>query len=202
MKTYFNKLILVTAFLFLTIVFGCANQDDPMPALHNPVSIGDSLLASFSVTDSDGNPRTTFKEGENLRFSFIIQNQSNNAVSFLPWDFPLVNKDFFLLKKLDPQENLYQIFGRPFNTVTSTYDLTNQPIPAKTTLFYEIPWQVQLNVTYEMPVYKPQKSDRLRRFYVQTKQVTSPLTKGSYQSSFELNFSGRVVPFSVSFTVE
>lgn len=192
----------VLGLLFALFANGCGSQDDPQPALRNGITITDSLQASFEVLDMDGNPQASFKEGQNFQLSFRIQNRGNTPVYIEPWVFPTTKREFFAVTKLNTEENSPQFIGKPFDAVGGAYDLTAQIIPAKTVITYQIPWQTQLAKPYEMPVYDPQVPDRLQRFYSRQKEPVQVLTKGSYQSSFTLDITGRQITFSVAFTIE
>lgn len=188
--------------LLIFLATGCGNQNNLQPASHSSIQVTDSLKASFEILDSDGKYRTSLKEGEPFTLSFNLQNIGGKSISIGPWTFPITQKNFFAVIKNVPGENATQFIGKPFDAVGSSYDLTSQVVPAKTTIIYQIPWQTQLDKAYEMPIYNPQVENRLRRVYSRTQQQIPTLTKGSYQSSFTLSIEGKQMTFNAAFTIE
>lgn len=113
--------------LIATATGGCS--DDSISEL--PINF------KFRLLDETGNPSTTFKEGENFVFSFLIINKSNQVLNLRQ---SIDQSDFFKVYRLNPEGNSAKIaVGKPYINMFCEYKLGIQ-IAQKDTLKFEIPW--------------------------------------------------------------
>ena len=77
----------------------------------------DSIEFEFRLLNDQGQPATTFKEGEKIIFSFLITNSSIINIAWYNWCKVYSDKDLYAVFKLvtdDKGEDHYSFIGLPF----------------------------------------------------------------------------------------
>ncbi len=136
--------------LLLSVAVGC-QPTDPEPRLRNAVRITDQLYASFAVLDMNGQPRTSFRQGENFQLSFKFRNVSDDTLYTsrvsppLSGLFFLDNRNFFSVLKRTGSGQADQIMGRPISKGFGDFITPGGiVILPKTTFTYQVPWQTNV----------------------------------------------------------
>lgn len=202
--------------LVVAVLLNSCREKDPEPRLRNAIRITDQLYASFEVLDMDGQPRTSFREGEDFQLSFKLRNVSSDTLDTGPaFSIPSLsrlfyvdNRNFFsVVKKVEDGSG--QIMGRPIDApaMSGSFSPGGVIILPKTTVTYQVGWKTQINALYPMPVYDPVPGTEnrwyLQRFAVRTglENKIESLPKGAYYSSFIIDIFYKRVQFRVDFTI-
>ncbi len=157
------KNLLVTS-LILSI---CSNCNDD---LNNDISPVKFILRTLNI---EGFPSTDFKEGENIVFSFLIINNSNNQITY----FQSINQeDFLKVTKINIQSGEKPVerfvIGKPFKTMFCNY-INGIIINVYDTLKLEIPWITDSSINYP---------------HFCLLEDNKPLEIGNYETSFTSSF--------------
>src|SRR5690606_22792500 len=203
MKNTFKMafLLLITAFCTL----GCTQDTSLLDqAPDNPAidvkTYGD-LEFVYQVTDMEGNPQSTFREGENLMFSFVVKNRSDeDKPVFNRWWFPNAIDDFFALYRTNSKDKI--LIGKSFKIGGNTYDGFGQGVPAQSEIEYRIPWLTQKDTYYIMPIHRPERDIFNKRGYVAAEPLPEPLLQGEYYSGFTFELQDEEISFSITFLIK
>lgn len=175
-------------------------QDQNTPAMD--VKTYENLEFIYQVTDMEGNPQSTFREGENFMFSFVVKNHGDEDISLGAWDFPVVIDGFFAVYRKGNMGDGKQRIGKPFTSGGNTRDLLWQPVPKKEEIEYRMPWLTQKDTSYVMPIYRPEKPNSHDRNYLAVEQLPEPLPSGEYYSGFTLEYKEEEIRFAITFSIE
>ncbi len=193
MKKYL-KMVLMLVTLSLT-AFSCDRSDEAWD-----VQRWGDLEAVLQVTDLQGKPQSSFREGENFLLNFTVKNRGKQDAHLGPWDFTFANQDFFAVYKVTQEGVGKELIGKPFRGGGNSRDLLSQIVPAKSQIVYSSPWMSEKELGYIMPTYsKPERNVNQRRYQA---VETSPLGKGKYFSGFTLEQEGKELTFRVEFEVK
>ncbi|MCK9448342.1 MAG: hypothetical protein M0Q41_05110 [Bacteroidales bacterium] len=145
------------------------------------------------VLDTLGIEKSVFKQGENIVFSFVIENKSSEDLFF--FHAQMNTTDFFRLYKLDSSQN-HSDLGKPYKHIFCEM-IGGLTIPATGSLKIEIPWLWHKDQNYG---YIGCPNDNYH-------SDTHPLTKGEYRSAFSSAFKiddiqTEVKHFEVKFSVK
>jgi hypothetical protein len=172
------KKIKLVGFLFgivLFTAFGCEKNKNDIP-----------IDFTFRLLDTLGNKSTTFNEGENIIFSFLITNKSSKdqmVENFFP------NDEFFKVYKSNGEAISY---GKPYDAVCYIGFFT---IPANDNLEFKCPWVVSSN------------PEHYGLCLMQSYDHINYLPKGNYFTAFSASFNEDgsqtdVKQFKIEFTVK
>lgn len=172
-----KKIKLIGSFcgIFMLMAFGCEKNQNDLP-----------VEFTFRLLDTLGNKSNTFSEGENIIFSFLMENKTPQDI-YVENFFPL--EEFFKVYKTNGE---LISFGTPYEGVCY---IGFFPIPSKGVMELKVPWVVSDNPKhYGFCLSK--SSD----------QITH-LPKGKYFSAFStiFNIDGSETDtknFKVEFTVK
>lgn len=203
MKNTFKMafLLLITAFCTL----GCTQDTSLLDqAPDNPAidvkTYGD-LEFVYQVTDMEGNPQSTFREGENFMFSFVVKNQGDTDLFLGSWLEIPTDDDFFTVYKKKNDGNGKLRIGKSYRLSGNTLDLRQQVVPKNGEIEYRIPWLTQDGTNYIMPIYNTDIR-AIDRNYRSTAPVPTPLSPGKYYSGFILEFNDKVLSFEIIFSIK
>ena len=120
MKTHKNVMLnliqVIGAFCLFLSISACDNENEDieglnlMPQGECMVSSIEGLTMKFCLLDSDGNPKTTFKENENIIFMLTFSNESRDTIVVAE---NLIDQDFF--KVIGESSN--NDYGKPYTGV-------------------------------------------------------------------------------------
>lgn len=204
MKPIFKiTLLLMAATAFST--FGCTQNTgilDETP--NNPamdVKTYGNLEFIYQVTDMEGNPQRTFREGENFIISFVVKNHGEeDKMIFDRWWFPEVTDNFLAVYKRDNQGEV--LIGKSFKIGGNTYDASGQGVPGQSKIIYQIPWLTRSDTTYIMPIYRPERNIPNKRSYLAVEPLPESLPSGEYYSRFTFDFKDKEISFAITFAIE
>ncbi len=198
MKTY-PKMVLMLVTLSLT-AFSCDRSEEIFNQAGGARHVqqwGD-LEAVLQVTDLQGKPQSSFREGENFLMSFTVKNRGKQDARIESWAFPAGN-DFFAVYKSTHEGDGKSRIGKPFRIGANSYDYAPQIVPATKEIHYAAPWLSEKGKIYRLPIYNNTENSFTQRYYEAVE--TSPLGKGQYYSGFTLEHEGKELAFEISFTV-
>ncbi|MDP2423712.1 MAG: hypothetical protein U1C46_04760 [Bacteroidales bacterium] len=175
-----TKTSLLCGVMMLT-AFSCEKDKNELP-----------VEFKMRLLDTLGNEKTVFNEGENVIFSFVINNSTSEDMYFAGMNNI---DDFFRLYKLNTSEGDIDL-GKPYKHIFCEY-IGALRIPANGIFKIEIPWLWNENQIYGY-IGCPHGSYH---------SVTSPLTKGYYRTAFTSSFKINNVQteekhFEIKFTVK
>lgn len=178
-----------------------SDEDKNSPAID--VKAYENLEFIYRVTDMDGNSRSTFAEGENFVFSFIVKNHGNENVFLDPWNFPVVIEDFFAVYRKNTAQEGKERIGKSFTIGGNSRDLLSQQVPKKGEIEYRMPWLTQKDTAYIMPLYRPRIEDIYnKRRYLAVEPLPIPLSSGEYYSGFTFEYKEEEITFTITFSIE
>ncbi|CAN5840321.1 hypothetical protein BH24BAC1_BH24BAC1_38750 [soil metagenome] len=200
METYLKGILLLT--LLTLTAFSCDRAEEAFSQASGARHVqrwGD-LEAVLQVTDLQGKPKSSFREGENFLLSFTVKNRGKEDARIVHWDFPFVIQDFLAVYKIIQEADGKNWVGKPFKSGPSSYDLAPQVVPAESQLEYVFPWMSETGQRYVMPIYSKPERNVNKRHYEAVE--TQPLSKGRYYSGFTLEQEGKELAFRVKFEVK
>ncbi|MEC3878751.1 hypothetical protein [Parapedobacter sp. 10938] len=153
------RLSIILYTLLLCIQMACEKKEANQP-----------IEMAFNLLKEDGEPSTTFKEGENFRFLFVIRNNSSSPINFDP---TFVGEIFFKVFRIDSQEGLISV-GKPYQNVFCSFDGMQFVISPNSEYRFEIPWT-------------PPQDNCCLPFCLISKN--DPLSPGSYRTTIEGPFN-------------
>lgn len=154
----------------------------------------DGLEFVYQVTDMEGNPKTSFREGENFLLSFTVNNSGKEKKIIEQEFFPLID-DFFAVYKISGEGKA--LMGKPFDIGVNTKDYWVVEIAPQTWVNYHVPWVVRERESIDMPV-SPNAEVKKRNYW----GVETPsLDKGEYVSGFTLTYKEQPLEFKITFTI-
>jgi hypothetical protein len=127
----------------------------------------------FRLLDEQGNEKTVFNEGENVIFSFFIENKTSEDLTF--YQHEMNTDDFFRLYKINSTEGVSDL-GKPYFHIFCDKILLK--VPANGIFKIEIPWLWYENQNYGY-IGCPHE------YY---HNDTFPLTSGDYRTTFSSTF--------------
>lgn len=158
------------------------------------------LEAVLQVTDLQGKPKSSFREGENFLLSFTVKNRGKQDARIGRWDFPTVIQDFFAVYKITQEGVGKHRVGKPFTTGGNSLDLHSQLVPAEGQIEYNVPWMSETGQRFIMPTFSKPEKNFNPRLYQAVEML--PLSKGKYFSGFTLEQDGKELAFKVEFEVK
>ena len=185
-----NTLLSLSTMVLLTLMAaGCEDEVENLStdsAAVDRVRVGD-LTFTLQILNMQGKPQAQFKEGENFQFQFVVKNNSKKAyVSSIPWDFPIVDEDFFALYRNTQESGGKAYVGKFFEMGKNFRDLNAIEIPGNSNITYTIPWMIDEGSVYNMP---EDYSSKIDREYIKT-ETSAPLLKdGEYFTEFTVKYN-------------
>lgn len=159
-----KKLFFLNTLLVICLMYSCKKADV------NPLD--SDLEFQFRLLDKNGQVSTSFKQGENLRFSFLIVNKTQKGWGLLQESLNF-NDDFFrVYQNFGDKKNM----GRPLVSPVFTEKIPF--IPVSGTLKLEMDWIPDSNAYY------PRFSDN---YHLDNLRLPS----GKYRTGFTAIFSFR-----------
>jgi len=144
----------------------------------------------FCLLNEDSVPSTTFQEGENFFFYFLVKNKSNENIRF---DVPIVNTDFFYVYEIKDEEIMDK--GSPIQGVWCQYASMpdNYDLEPNDKLTFRHPWILLSDdgITDYYPLCSKPSNAALKigRYYTQFPVQLNYSSNGTIQSgSLELTF--------------
>ncbi|MCU0352906.1 MAG: hypothetical protein MUD08_04075 [Cytophagales bacterium] len=158
MKPSLCSLLLFVA--LLNMAFDCSDKDENnLPA-----------EVRYRLLNEQGEETTRFREGENVTFSLVISNRSEQTINI--YGFPFA--DVGTVRRLDMHSSESGMMGKPHSGFKCTYD--NNP-------FIFLP-----RSTHDVRIsWIPKSTDALGVFCIV--QKNSPLPKGRYRTEFSTPIS-------------
>lgn len=156
-------------FLFGIIVFMAFSCDE---------NENNSIPVEFKlrVLNEQGVETTTFNEGENVIFSFLVTNQTNEDLYFYQGQMNL--NDFFSLIKLNTSDEDL-LLGKPYNLIFCD-KIGALKIPANGSLDITVPWLYDSNISLGYNGCEATEGEYHTN--------TLPLSVGNYKSEFSSSF--------------
>jgi len=155
--------ILFLCGIFILTAFSCEKNKNELP-----------VDFKFRLLDEQGNEKTVFNEGENVIFSFVIENKTSEDLCFYHHD--MNTGDFFRLHKLNTSEGDLNL-GKPYDCIFLE-KIGWKSVPANGIFKIEIPWLWNENQIYAY-IGCPHETYH---------SATFPLTKGDYKTAFSSSF--------------
>lgn len=166
-----TQLISTLFMLVFFVVLGCGKHEpEPISAIGliqggHQIEYSDAIVdLSYGVFDRNGEPKTSFKQGEEIVFSFWLKNKVSESLDIRNFENnPIM--DVYLLNGGVQDEH----FGRPYGgfCVSPTFST----ILANDIWKIDIPWMSDLDIEFDCPSI-----------------AKEPLPRGDYVSSFIHNF--------------
>jgi len=153
---------------FITLFIALGLMSCKKDKTENPIEF------KFQLLDTLGNEKTVFNEGENIVFSFTIENTTDKDVYFRHGEMNL--NDFFRLFKLNTIDGNLDI-GKPYESIFCEY-IGALKISSHSILKIEIPWFWKENQNYGY-IGCPNNSYHSNNI---------PLNKGNYSTFFSSSF--------------
>jgi hypothetical protein len=199
METYLKGFMMM-ALLTLT-AFSCDRSEEAFAqaAGARQVRKWGNLEAVLQVTDMQGEPKSSFREGENFLLNFTVRNRGKEDAWIESWAFPAGN-DFFAVYKSTNEGDGKSRIGKPFRIGANTYDGARQIVPATYEIKYAAPWMSEKGKVHFMPIYSNPKNSFTQRHYEPVEM--QPLSKGKYFSGFTLEQEGKELAFRIEFEVK
>lgn len=158
---------------------------------------GNSIPVNFKLRmlNEQGEETSTFNEGENVVFSFLVTNQTNEDLYFYQGQMNL--DDFFCLIKLNTsREDI--LLGKPYNLIFCD-KIGALKIPANGSLDITVPWLYDSNISFGYNGCEATDGEY--------HNDTFPLSVGNYKSEFSSSlkiseYQTEENHFEVKFTIK
>jgi len=181
-KTVFWRFPPIMIILFLIIIISGCHEEDflfEIPESGTDLEINqvvDSIEFTFCLLDEEGNPSTTFREGENFTFYFAMKNLKSNSLPFFDYSY-FESDNFCEVKKGNQSLGQPYVFLGDRGTKELRYLLSKMPGGSHFSYAFFVPWHDPGTETWEMGYC---------RFKSSGKPLLSP---GKYVTKFTHSFS-------------
>ncbi len=198
--TTMKTLTILTASILTIILSGCGEDIETLPTDSEAIvrkKAGD-LIFTLQVLNTDEEPQSAFRKGENFILDFTIENKGKNTVALCDCDLPAVDNFFAVYKVFsdDRSDADTTLIGKPWLGIVGARDMAITGIKGKEKIEYRIPWQALPNESFPAP---ENNISTTVDYFVPAAQ--DPLSSGEYTTGFSLQEYSIDGDFAIHFTV-